>query len=102
MSLGLNGRILLARQLTFVAVFVVMGLAVCWLHSQGDVAVGEHCGIDRSMTMPIIVDHPDGSSSVEEVPMFDCERPYTDQESQKILLITISLIGVVAWCCTNN
>tara|TARA_Y100000310_G_C20643208_1_gene795115 strand:- start:1330 stop:1578 length:249 start_codon:yes stop_codon:yes gene_type:complete len=68
-----------------------------WLMDAGNTNIGERGVVDTSQTMQVMVDHPDGSVTVEDVPLFTDERPYEDNEAKEILIIVGIMVFSGMW-----
>jgi hypothetical protein len=96
-SLMYNRRIEFARSLGTVVVLLLLYFGLRLLMSGSNTNIVERGVVDNSTTIPILVDHPDGSVTTEYVPMFTQEKPFTESEEAVLFWIVYCFFAYCLW-----
>lgn len=86
-----NGRTyhnLTQQAATAFTIFIVVVAATLFMKHGVNVNIHEQWS-DPSLTTQIMVDHPDGTVTVEEVPRFSPNTPYSEDEAMNIVFLMI-------------
>ena len=84
----------LVRRIVAAAAIALVFAAACFLEKGGNTNICERGIVDPSLTVPVLVDHPDGTVSTEYVPRFTQDKPF---QGTGVFYMGALILSAVMW-----